>query len=320
MTSLKSKRDDPKRSSTSVIVVPANEPQVTKIKNVVKPNEAVVLTQTLNTNTNNNKKRRATEIIQNEVTLSERLSAFESQTSTGANHSDQKQQSLAADSLVTLHTQGLQSSDATLLDQVLCCRNEKIIEKTVRALAIPVLLPLIDCLNKYLYQSADKGLIASKWLRAVLSTHTSYLMTCPDITERLGPMYELIEARTRLYPKLARLHGKLSLIASQINNRNNELSNSDATISTKPSFVFEDVSDEDIDGDQTQDELVPSPSEYDEYSGLSDDLDLGMQDNEEEEEEEEQEMNESDNDLNFEENGHANGDDNQSDDDDNDSS
>jgi hypothetical protein len=30
-------------------------------------------------------------------------------------------------------------------------------------------------------------------------------------------MYELIEARTRLYPKLARLHGKLSLIASQVN-------------------------------------------------------------------------------------------------------
>ena len=39
---------------------------------------------------------------------------------------------------------------------------------------------------------------------------------CPDITDRLGPMYELIEARTRLYPKLARLHGKLSLIASQV--------------------------------------------------------------------------------------------------------
>ncbi len=84
----------------------------------------------------------------------------------------------------------------------------------------------------------------------------------------------------------------------QINNRNNELSNSDATISTKPSFIFEDVSDEDIDGDQTQDELVPSPSEYDEYSGLSDDLDLGIQDNDEEEEQQEEEMNESDNDVN----------------------
>jgi hypothetical protein len=69
-------------------------------------------------------------------------------------------------------------------------------------------------------------------------------------------------------------------------------------ISTKPAFVFEDVSDEDIDGDQTQDELVPSPSEYDEYSGLSDDLDLGIQNNDEEEEDAEAEdMNESDDDV-----------------------
>lgn len=48
--------------------------------------------------------------------MSERLSAFESQTSTGLVNSDGKQPSLAADSLVTLLTQGLQSSDATLLD------------------------------------------------------------------------------------------------------------------------------------------------------------------------------------------------------------
>ncbi|CAF0914250.1 unnamed protein product [Adineta ricciae] len=146
-------------------------------------------------------------------------------------------------------------------------------------------------------------------------------MTCSDITERLGPMYELIEARTRLYPKLARLHGKLSLIASQINSRNNELSSSDATISTKPSFVFEDVSDDDIDGDQTQDELVPSPSEYDEYSGLSDDLDLGLHDDDDTaaaEDDDDEAMNGSDddNDLNFEENGHTNGNNNESDEDD----
>ncbi|CAF0914289.1 unnamed protein product [Adineta ricciae] len=110
----KSKRDDPKRSSASVIVVAASEQPMTKTKNAVKPNEAVVLSQT--SNTISNKKRRATEIIQNEVPLSERLSAFESQTSTGQVNSEQKQQSLAADSLVTLLTQGLQSSDTTLLD------------------------------------------------------------------------------------------------------------------------------------------------------------------------------------------------------------
>ncbi|CAF1597491.1 unnamed protein product [Rotaria magnacalcarata] len=115
-TGRKSKRDDPKRSSGSVTVVVGSEQQMTKTKNAVKSNDAVVLTQTSNTINTNNKKRRATEIIQNEVPLSERLSAFESQTSTGPLNSEQKQQSLSADSLVTLLTQGLQSSDAALLD------------------------------------------------------------------------------------------------------------------------------------------------------------------------------------------------------------
>jgi len=44
------------------------------------------------------------------------LSAFENQTSIGQSNTEQKQQSLSADSLVTLLTQGLQSSDTTLLD------------------------------------------------------------------------------------------------------------------------------------------------------------------------------------------------------------
>jgi len=317
-SSRKSKRDDPKRSSAPVTVISANEQQNTKIKTPLKPSDAMVFSQSSST-INNHKKRRATEIIQNEVPLAERLSAFDSQNSTGVLANEQKQSNLSADSLVTLLTQGLQSSDNTLLDQVLSHRNERVIEKTIRALPISALLPLIDCLNKCLYQSADKGLIASKWLRAVLSTHTSYLMTCPDISERLGPMYELIEARTRLYPKLARLHGKLSLIASQINSRNLELSSGDGAISTKPSFVFEDVSDEDLEGDQTQDELVPSPSEYDDYSGLSDDLDLGMQDDVDDEGEGEEQNDDDDDededDFHNEKNGHANGGDNGSDED-----
>ncbi|CAF1258986.1 unnamed protein product [Rotaria sordida] len=167
---------------------------------------------------------------------------------------------------------------------------------------------MIELLKK----RAEKGLIASKWLRALLNTHSSHLMTYPDITERLGSMYELLESHTKIYPKLARLHGKLLLISSQINNHNKELSNNDDKLSTKPSLIFEDVSDEDIDGDQTQDELIPSPSEYDDYSGLSDDLDLGIENDDNEDEIEE--INESDTDIHFQHDGYL------KDDDDNDSS
>ncbi|CAM2716045.1 unnamed protein product [Rotaria socialis] len=188
--------------------------------------------------------------------------------------------------------------------QVVCSRNEKFIEKTLRTLPSSSLLALVDCLNKYLYQSSEKGLIASKWLRVLLTMHSSSLMTYPDITERLAPMYELIDSHTKLYPKLARLHGKVLLIDSQINNHTKELSNSNDKLSTNPSLIFEDVSDDDIDGDQTQDELIPSPSEYDDYSGLSDDLDLAVENDYNEDEIEQ--ITESDNDINFQQDGDSN--------------
>lgn len=96
----------------------------------MKPAEAIVFSQA---SIHNNKKRRATEIIQNEVTkikrrkyllifysvkvpLAERLRAFESQSSANTTSNDKKQNNLSADTQVTLLTQGLQSSDATLLD------------------------------------------------------------------------------------------------------------------------------------------------------------------------------------------------------------
>lgn len=85
----------------------------------------------------------------------------------------------------------------------------------------------------------------------------------------------------------------------------------------KPSFVFEDASDEDLDGDQTQDELVPSPSEYDDYSGLSDDLDLGVENNNDDEENEDDDEQNQDavNGTDEEENGHVSDEENESDDD-----
>ncbi|CAF0995520.1 unnamed protein product [Rotaria sp. Silwood1] len=152
----------------------------------------------------------------------------------------------------------------------------------------------------------QKSYVASRWLRALLNIHSSYLMTYPDIMERLSPVYELIESHTKIYPKLARLHGKVLLIASQINNHNQGLSNSNDKLSTQASLIFEDVSDNDIDDDQTQDELIPSPSEYDDYSGLSDDLDLGIENDDNEE------INETDSDINFQQDGYSNTDDDSS--------
>ncbi|CAF1448458.1 unnamed protein product, partial [Didymodactylos carnosus] len=100
------KREDPSRSTISA------EEQVTLIKNATKPTNATVLTQTISQPNMLNKqqitKRPATEIIQTEIPLSERLNAVELH--------EQNSQIPAADSLVTLLSQGLQSGDKAILE------------------------------------------------------------------------------------------------------------------------------------------------------------------------------------------------------------
>lgn len=56
----------------------------------------------------------------------------------------------------------------------------------------------------------------SKWLRSVLQHHTSFLMSNPHCQELLGPVYAMLEARTRHYAPLAQLKGKLDILTKQI--------------------------------------------------------------------------------------------------------
>ncbi|CAF1609412.1 unnamed protein product [Didymodactylos carnosus] len=64
-------------------------------------------------------------------------------------------------------------------------------------------------------------------------------------------------------------------------------------ISSQPRLIFEELSDED--DEQVDDDIVPSPSEYEDYSGLSDDLDLLNDEDENENEDFDEEENKSQN-------------------------
>uniref|UniRef100_A0A8B9KPR2 WD repeat domain 43 n=1 Tax=Astyanax mexicanus TaxID=7994 RepID=A0A8B9KPR2_ASTMX len=55
-----------------------------------------------------------------------------------------------------------------------------------------------------------------QWLKAVLTQHTSYLSSLPDLVSQLGLLYHMIETRVKLYHQLTRLHGKLYLLMTQV--------------------------------------------------------------------------------------------------------
>ena len=56
----------------------------------------------------------------------------------------------------------------------------------------------------------------SKWLRSVLQIHTAHLMSAPECPELLGPIYAMLEARTKHYGALLQLKGKLDMMTRQI--------------------------------------------------------------------------------------------------------
>lgn len=118
---------------------------------------------------------------------------------------------------------------------------------------------LIKELNKRLQGHAQSGLGLIKWLKSVLMIHTSYLMSYPDLIESLGSVYEMMNARTKLFPQLSKLQGKLQLVMSQVTSQTDELPNSN---DKEPLLYYQDSSSED---EQIEDELIPSHSEFDEY-------------------------------------------------------
>ena len=56
----------------------------------------------------------------------------------------------------------------------------------------------------------------SKWLRSVLQHHSAYLMSIPHCAELLGPVFSMLEARTRHYGALMHLRGKLDIMTRQM--------------------------------------------------------------------------------------------------------
>ena len=56
----------------------------------------------------------------------------------------------------------------------------------------------------------------AKWLKYAIQIHTGHLMSTPNCEELLGPVYSLIEARTRHYSMALQLKGKLDMMTRQI--------------------------------------------------------------------------------------------------------
>uniref|UniRef100_A0A8C2HKL3 WD repeat domain 43 n=1 Tax=Cyprinus carpio TaxID=7962 RepID=A0A8C2HKL3_CYPCA len=182
----------------------------------------------------NEAEKRKKEDSTTEMSIEERLEQIE--LSVGGRDDGKGTSSLQTDSFAVLLVQGLESNDQRILAKIFQTKKEMLIKNTVARLPPQAVLPLLEEVFCHF----------DIWFKAVLTQHTSYLSSLPDLVSQLGSIYHMIESRVKLYQQLTRLHGKLYLLMTQVAT-NNSAKNVD-NISHKAKLVYEEESsDEDED-------------------------------------------------------------------------
>jgi hypothetical protein len=73
-----------------------------------------------------------------------------------------------------------------------------------------------DRLSEKVERSPTRGLSLCVWMRSVFTKHSSYLMSVPNLHLKLASLYQILDDRASVFPKLLNLNGRLELALSQI--------------------------------------------------------------------------------------------------------
>ncbi|KAI7866027.1 WD40-repeat-containing domain protein [Spinellus fusiger] len=164
----------------------------------------------------------------------------------------------SAGSLQQVLLQALHSNDTQLLEACLVHTKTDIVHRTVQRLPTGYLIPfLLQLISKFQDKpSRAQGLLI--WINAVIQLHTAYLMTVPDLVNKLANFYQALDTRLGVFPKLTSLKGRLDMVHSQIETRSRqtvddkELEETQTALST---YVEEDSDNEAVNSMQSDDSM-----------------------------------------------------------------
>ncbi|XP_027030987.2 WD repeat-containing protein 43 [Tachysurus fulvidraco] len=211
--------------------------------------------------------------VPTEMTIEERLEQIELSTSSGGKGANKgAAASLQTDSFAVLLVQGLESKDEKILNKIFQTKKEALIKNTVARLPPPAVLPLVEELSRRLQGHPFAAILIVQWLKAVLTQHTSYLSSIPDLVSQLGALYHMIESRVKLYQQLTRLHGKLYLLMTQVATSNS--SHKVADLDLKAKLVYEEESSDEDSGDEGRPEDDSDSWEEDEELDKEEGMDV----------------------------------------------
>ncbi|XP_028653197.2 WD repeat-containing protein 43 [Erpetoichthys calabaricus] len=213
-----------------------------------------------------------------EITIEERLGEIDLSLATRGKRNLEGGIHLQTDNYAVLLVQGLESNDPEILNKVLQTKKEAVMKKTVSRLPIAAVLPLVQELTKRMQGHPYSAGMMVRWLKAVFTHHASYLSTLPDLISQLGVLYHMIESRVKMFQKLAKLHGKLYLLITQISALESSINNTELNQEAK--LVYEEESSDEEGG--SGDEMLGEDDDSNNWEEEDDHLeDAGSEDSEE---------------------------------------
>ncbi|KAL0088401.1 WD40-repeat-containing domain protein [Phycomyces blakesleeanus] len=190
----------------------------------------------------------------------------------------------SAGTLQNVLIQALHSNDVQLLEACLSHTRIDIVHRTVQRLPANHVIPLLFQLISRFQEKPNRGRNMLIWINAVLTLHTAYLMTVPDLVNKLSGFYQALDSRVGVFPKLLSLRGRLDMVQSQIDTRSRHaVDNKQAEEAHMPLNVYvEEDSDNEAEDSVNEDDLMSSAEESDIEM-----LDIESENEEEEDDEEE---------------------------------
>ncbi|GAA5854471.1 hypothetical protein JCM9279_006618 [Rhodotorula babjevae] len=147
----------------------------------------------------------------------------------GSDDEDAVGPAVPATTLTTTLVQALHSQDGPLLESCLAHSNHNLVRSTVKrlpsgGLVLSLLEAIVDRLGKQ--KKGREGLASPKraralvgWLRETLVVHVGFLVTVPSLVSRLAALHASLTQRLALQQPLLALQGRLELVMSQIDLR-----------------------------------------------------------------------------------------------------
>ena len=191
-----------------------------------------------------------------------------------------------ANSLQKMLVQALHSNDNQLLEQCLAVKDPIIIQNTVKKLPTAYVLPLLNQIVQKFQMRPNRSMVLTSWIKTVLTLHTAYLMSVPNLVKNLTGLYQTIDSRLTVFERLLRLSGRLDLLMSQITLRarstKGDNDDDDDDIDSEALNVYREgeeehestVSDEDLMTNLMMDDtLIDEEEDLDDMDGGGNDVD-----------------------------------------------